>query len=176
MSFFNELFANSVKNFEKMRKIFLKQCILRFWGFRILKNSHQLTVCLSYVFFIKNISDQILIYLISCCDEYISPTLKFVSRILFISSCSGGKRTKVPILLKRDVRSISNYKYFCVEIDIFKSLKFSKIEETQFFELFTIFIQEMGYSFMFKHEKTIIFYHVQGRRLSKTLSPGQYVP
>ena len=127
-------------------------------------------------FFIKNISDQILIYLISCCDEYISPTLKFVSRILFISSCSGGKRTKVPILLKRDVRSISNYKYFCVEIDIFKSLKFSKIEETQFFELFTIFIQEMGYSFMFKHEKTIIFYHVQGRRLSKTLSPGQYVP
>ena len=86
-------------------------------------------------FFIKNISDQILIYLISCCDEYISPTLKFVSRILFISSCSGGKRTKVPILLKRDVRSISNYKYFCVEIDIFQSLKFSKIEEIQFFEL-----------------------------------------
>ena len=34
-------------------------------------------------FFIKNISDQILIYLISCCDEYISPTLKFASRILF---------------------------------------------------------------------------------------------
>ena len=53
LSFFNELFANSVKNFEKMRKIFLKQCILRFWGFRILKNSHQLTVCLSYVFLSK---------------------------------------------------------------------------------------------------------------------------
>ena len=45
--------ANSVKNFEKMRKIFFKQCILRFWGFRILKNSHQLTVCLSYVFLSK---------------------------------------------------------------------------------------------------------------------------
>ena len=91
-------------------------------------------------FFIKNISDQILIYLISCCDEYISPTLKFVSRILFISSCSGGKRTKVPILLKRDVRSISNYKYFCVEIDIFKSLKISKIEEN--FSIFSRFLSK----------------------------------
>lgn len=50
---FDELSANSVKNFEKMRKIFFKQCILRFWGFRILKNSHQLTVCLSYVFLSK---------------------------------------------------------------------------------------------------------------------------
>ena len=118
-------------------------------------------------FFIKNISDQILIYLISCCDEYISPTLKFVGRILFISSCSGGKRTKVPILLKRDVRSISNYKYFfskSIYSDLSNFLKsireigciFSSLK-TYFFELFIIFVQELGYSFMFKHEKINYF-------------------
>ena len=120
-------------------------------------------------FFIKNISDQILIYLISCCDEYISPTLKFVGRILFISSCSGGKRTKVPILLKRDVRSISNYKYFFFEIDLFRSLKFSKIytrnwmyifePKDLFFRTFHYFCPRIG-----------LFFHVQTWKINYFLS------
>ena len=46
-------FAKLVRIFEKMRKIFVKQCILWFQGFRILKISHQLTVYLSYVFYQK---------------------------------------------------------------------------------------------------------------------------
>lgn len=152
-----------------------------------------------------------------------------MGRILFISSCSGGKRTKVPIPLKRDVRSISNekYRYFsklaifsiklffsnffcnhqfrslnshfytenCIlanfyrrkwwffywkwrsnrNLSKFSSPKWNLISNSSFSswnDIFQHFFSKIG---LFS-PKIIIFYHVQGRRLSQTVSPGQYVP